>query len=54
MRNKWSANLIPFGTAHDRFCPSGYCPVISTKEKIQLAKKINWFGYDRVAFPCHV
>jgi sugar phosphate isomerase/epimerase len=46
MFHKWSTNLIPFGTASDRFCPAGYRPVISTREKILQAKQIE--GLDGV------
>jgi len=44
--HKWSTNLIPFGTASDRFCPAGFRPVISTREKILRAKQIP--GLDGV------
>lgn len=46
MIHKWSTNLIPFGTASDRFCPSGYRPVVSAREKILQARKIE--GLDGV------
>ena len=46
MIHKWSTNLIPFGPASDRFCPTGFRPVVSTRQKILQAKQIE--GLDGV------
>jgi len=46
MSHKWSTNLIPFGPTSDRFCPTGYRPQMSTREKILAAKRIE--GLDGV------
>lgn len=46
MKHEWSTNLIPFGPAGDRFCPPGFRPAISTREKIMQAKQVE--GLDGV------
>lgn len=51
MKHKWSTNLIPFGPTSDRFCPVGYRPVISTREKILLAKQVIGLDGVELHFP---
>lgn len=46
MTHKWSTNLIPFGPTSDRFCPAGFRPAVSTREKILRAREIP--GLDGV------
>lgn len=51
MNHKWSTNLIPFGPTSDRFCPAGFRPAISTREKVLLAKQIEGLDGVELHFP---